>query len=419
MRDPVGYVEACRRRYGPVFTLRFIGMKPFVYVTEPAAARAVYAADRTVNRAGEVRKDFLLPLVGEHSLLVTEGDAWLAHRKLLGPVFQRGHVEGYAEEIAAITAAAVDGWPRGEPFALRDRMQEITLEVILRIVFGVADEARAARFRTLLPELNQAAATPLLFLAPPAVARIAERVQWLPGPWRAFFKTRNAVDRLIYEEIAARRAAPGADRHDALSLLLDDMDDAELRDELITLLEAGHETTATALAWAFERLLRHPQALATLTAEIEAGESTEYLDAVVRETLRTRPVVPDTPRRLAGPLEVGPYTIPAGWHVTVAITSVQLDPAGAEDPQEFRPERFVDGETVRDAWVPFGGGKRHCVGSHLALLEMRIVIAEVVRRVRLETVDAAPERQRLQHVTIAPSDGARVIAHAGPMRVVR
>ena len=188
------------------------------------------------------------------------------------------------------------------------------------------------------------------------------------------------------------------------------MSDVELRDELITLLEAGHETTATGLAWAFERLLRSRNALERLVAEVDGGGS-EYLDAVVRETLRARPVVLDTPRLLAGPLELGGYVVPAGWYVAPAIPTVQLDPSVGPGPEEFRPERFL-GEPPRDSWIPFGGGKRHCVGSHLALLEMRVVIAEVLRRLRLDAVEAVPERQRVRHVTLVPSKGARAVARA-------
>jgi cytochrome P450 len=194
------------------------------------------------------------------------------------------------------------------------------------------------------------------------------------------------------------------------------MSDVELRDELITLLEAGHETTATGLAWAFERLLRHPAALARLTDEVEAGES-EYLDAVVRETLRSRPVVLDTPRLLSGPLEIGGYTVPGGWYVAPAITSVQLDPSATPKPEEFRPERFLE-DPPRDGWIPFGGGKRHCVGSHLALLEMKVVIAEVVRRWRLEAASPQPEGQRVHHVTLIPSEGARAIVRRAPREAI-
>lgn len=418
LRDPVGFLESCRRRFGPVFHVRLIGFPRYVYVADPQLARDVYAADRTVGRAGEGRHDFLAPLVGENSLLVTEDEQWLRHRKLLGPIFHRKHVDGYAEEIAAIAGREIEHWPLEEPFELRPRMQEITLEVILRLVFGIAEEERLERFRELLPRLLEATGSLLLWLLPPSVwasEKNQRRLRRFPNPLRSFLETRQRVDELIYEEIARRRREPDDSRRDVLSMLLrarDEegraMSDVELRDELITLLEAGHETTATGLAWAFERLLRSRDALERLVAEVDAGGS-EYLDAVVRETLRARPVVLDTPRLLSGPLELGGYVVPAGWYVAPAIPTVQLDPSVGPGPEEFRPERFL-GEPPRDAWIPFGGGKRHCVGSHLALLEMRVVIAEVLRRLRLDAVEAVPERQRVRHVTLVPSKGARVVA---------
>ena len=420
-RDAVGFLERCRRRYGPIFRVKLVGFPRYVYVTDPGLAREVYAADRTVGRAGDARRDFLAPLVGEHSLLCTEDEQWLRHRKLLGPVFHRKHVDGYAGEIASIAAREVESWPLGKPFELRPRTQAITLEVILRLVFGVTDRERLERFRTVLPRLLESTAGPLLWIAPPALWQREENVRRLrrfPNPLKSFFEARDEVDRLIYEEIALRRAELDESRGDVLSLLLHARDeegrgmtDVELRDELVTLLEAGHETTATGLAWAFERLVRHPDALSRLTEEVDGGGD-EYLDAVVRETLRSRPVVLDTPRLLSGPLELGGYVIPEGWYVAPAIPTVQLDPSTHPEPEKFRPERYLGDDAPREGWIPFGGGKRHCVGSHLALLEMKVVIAEVVRRLALEPVAPEPEGQRMHHVTLVPSERARVVARA-------
>ena len=418
-RDPVGFLESCRRRYGPVFRVKLTGFPRYVYVTDPLLAREVYSADRTVGRAGDARREFLAPLVGEHSLLCTEDEQWLRHRKLLGPVFHRKHVDGYAEEIASIAAREIETWPLSEPFELRPRMQNITLEVILRLVFGVADASRLERFRDVLPRLVETTGGPLLWLLPPFLwtredsQRILRR---FPNPLRSFLALREQVDELIYDEIARRRRELDDSRNDVLSMLLrarDDegrgMTDVELRDELITLLEAGHETTATGLAWAFERLLRTPAVLDRLVEEVDDGGD-EYLDAVVREALRSRPVVLDTPRLLNGPLELAGYVIPEGWHVAPAIPTVQHDPGVNPSPADFRPERFLGDDPPRDGWIPFGGGKRHCVGSHLALLEMKVVIAEVVRRLRLEAARPEPERQRVHHVTLTPSEGTVVVA---------
>ena len=412
LRDPIGTLERMRDRHGPVFRVRFPGFPRYVYVATADLARQVYAADRTVGRAGDARRDFLEPLVGSHSLLCTEGEEWLQHRKLLGPAFHRRVVDDYRDTIAAIAREEIARWPAEQPFPLRPGMQAITLEVILRLVFGLSEGPRLDRLRPLLKELLDAASSPLIWLVPvsvwdPLLRR--PRLRRLPtGALGRFVAARIATDRLLFEEIRERRAAGASGGTDALSVMIDDgeLDDHAIRDELLTLLQAGHETTATALAWAFERLLRHPQALERLVGEVRAGEDDAYLRAVVRETLRARPVVLDTPRLLSGPLELGGYTIPEGWLVAPAIPLVQRE--AAADADDFRPERFLDGNV--DGWIPFGGGKRHCVGSHLALLELEVVIAEVVRELDLEAPDAEPERERPVHVTLTPQHQATVVA---------
>jgi len=424
VRDPVGWLERCERRYGPIFRVKLVGYPRYVYVADPAMAREVYAADRTAGRAGPARASFLEPLVGRHSLLCLEGDEWLRQRKLVGPTFHRRHVDGYAEEIAAIAAERIDRWPVGRTVELRPLFLDMTLEVILHLVIGVTDGTRLAALRRALPELIEAGSSLLLWAVPPRGwrrldgSRLARRV---PHPLRRFLRLRDEVDALLYAEIAARRAAPDDERRDVLSMLIrarDDeggaMSDAELRDELVTLLVAGHETTATALAWTFERLMRAPAALRRL----RDGEE-DYLDAVVKEALRSRTVVLDTPRLLDAPVEVGGHRIPAGFYVAPALQLVQRARSAWSQPGEFRPERFLDGEGdgAREAWIPFGGGKRHCVGSHLALLEMREIVRAVVDRVELEAVDAADEPVRMQHVTLVPGDlgRARVRARTRPL----
>jgi cytochrome P450 family 135 len=400
MRDPVGFLTRCRDAHGPIFRVKLVGFPRFVYVAEPELAREVYATDRTIGRASPGRKDFLEPLVGERSLLCLEGEEWLEHRKLLGPAFHRRQVDRYADEIERIAADVLREIPTGEPVALRPWMQRITLEVILRLVFGVTDEQRLERLRHLLPELVEAGSSPLVWIVPRGLERRPLLTKF-PNPIGRFVRLRAAVDEQLYAEIAERRRTGADGRTDVLSQMLD-LDDVALRDELITLLVAGHETTATALAWTFERLVRTPPALERLEAEVLVGEE-EYLRAVVREALRARPVVIDTPRFLDGPLSLGGYDIPAGWYVSPAMPLVQ----GAG---EFRPERFLDEGAGRDGWIPFGGGKRHCVGSHLALLELEVVVRETVRRLELEAVEAPGERAKLQHVTLVPGEMALVRA---------
>jgi cytochrome P450 len=438
VRDPVGWLERCERRYGRIFRVKLVGYRRFVYVTDPQLAREVYATDRTVGQAGPAR-EMLEPMLGENSLLCLEGDEWLRQRKLLGPAFHRRHVDGFEEQIATTAADCIERWPDGET-ELRPRFQEITLEVILRLVVGLSDGERLAELRRLLPQLVDAVGSVYLFAVPTSVwrrlvrSRLARRV---PTPLRRVLRLIHAVDELLYAEIAARReVADDPERRDILSMMIrardDDggaMTDVELRDELVTLLMAGHETTATGLAWTFERLVRTPAVLERLRAELEAGDE-EYLDAVVREALRSRSVVLDTPRLLDAPITIGGHEVPAGWYVAPALPLVQRARSAWDEPEEFRPERFLNGDGAREGWIPFGGGKRHCVGSHLALLEMKVIVREVLRRFELEPVEAEPERTRMQHVTLVPSglararltarsDGLRTDVHAGGPHAVR
>jgi cytochrome P450 len=415
-RDPVGYLERCRRRYGDVFSLPFPAYGRMVYVADPALVKQVFTGDPDTFHAGEANARALEPILGRFSLLTLDGDEHMRQRKLLLPPFHGDAVRRYRDLIADIAAREVERWPAGEPFELRPRMQAVTLEVILRAVFGVRGEERLNRFRALLPRLGESVGLQM----------------WLPflrrnlgpwSPWARFVRLRGEVDELVYEEIRARRAERDAGaRDDVLSLLLaarhedgSPMSDRELRDELITLLTAGHETSATALAWAFERLLRTPHALRALEAEVQSGGD-DYADAVVKETLRVRPVIVDVARVLRSDVQLGPWNVRAGTVVVPAIALVQLMPEAYEAPQEFRPERFIDGQPAPYTWIPFGGGVRRCLGAAFAQLEIRTVMQTVVARAALHAPDPAPERVRLRHVTLVPEHGTRVTmdAHRAP-----
>ncbi len=409
-RDPIGFLTRCHERYGDVFRIRLPGYTRFVYVSDPALVRQVYAADRTIGRAGDAREPFLAPVVGEHSMLVTEGEEWLEHRKLLGPAFHRRVVDDYRETIVQITRAEIERMPAGQPFATRPHMQAITLEVIMRLVFGMAEGPRMDRLRDLLGDLIAAAGSPLLLLVPPSLFGFSvrrPRMRRAPGPLGRFLRAQHEADVLLYEEIRARRAEGTEGRTDALSVMVADggLSDRAIRDELHTLLQAGHETTATALAWAFERLTRHPHVLERLTEEVRAGDEDDYLRATVREILRARPVIIDTPRLLTADLELGEFTVPKGWVVAPSIPLVHGD-------IELDPDREQDNAS----WIPFGGGKRHCVGSHLALLELETVIAEVLRHRDLDRVDAPGEHVKMVHVTLAPAELGRIVARRVPVR---
>ena len=395
--DTIGFLEWCRDRYGDVYEVRLPGMGKFVYIADPALIKQVFAADRDIGLAGEARRPFFEPLLGTQSLLTTDGEQWERQRKLIGPPFHGELIENYRDQIHDIAAAEVERWPRGMPMPLRPRMQAITLEVILRLVFGIEDAARLERLRELLPKLGDQGAW-LFWLQPHT------RYMWFP-PMKAVFRTRDAVDEILFDEIAKRRADPRvAERTDVLSLLIaeGEADDQELRDELMTLLAAGHETTATSLAWAFERLARHPEVVERIRAE----ESEEYVDAVVKETLRIRPVVTDVIRKLKEPMQLGEWEIPVDRHPTPAIALVQRDGALYDDRLAFDPDRFIGNPKAFSGWIPFGGGRRRCVGSHMALLEMKVVIKAVLDQVDLEPRDRRDERARLHHITLVPSRGA-------------
>jgi cytochrome P450 len=411
-RDPVGFLQRYQRRYGDVFSLPFPAFGRLVYVADPELVKQVFTGDSATFQAGAANARALEPVLGRYSLLTLDGDEHMRQRKLLLPPFHGEAVRRYRDLIAEIAAREVERWPVGKPFALRPRMQAITLEVILRAVFGVRGEQRLGQFRALLPKLTDATGVQMWI---PFLRRDLGR--W--SPWGRFLRMRAAVDELVYDEIRRRRADPeSAERDDVLSLLLaarhedgSPMSDRELRDELITLLTAGHETSATALAWALERLLRTPHAMQRLVAETD-GEGDEYADAVVKETLRVRPIITDVARLVEDDVELGPWLVEAGTILVPAIALVQLMPAVYPDPEAFRPERFLDDQPAPYTWIPFGGGVRRCLGAAFAQLEVRTVLQTVAARAELRAPDPAPERTRLRNVTLVPARGARVVMAA-------
>jgi cytochrome P450 family 135 len=401
----------CRRRFGPTFTLRPLGIGDVVVLTQPEAIGEVFTGDREVLRAGEANS-VMGPIVGRHSLLTLDGERHIRHRRLVSPSFHGEAVRAYGEQVAEIAAAEVARWPVGREFPIRPRMQAITLEVILRTVVGVSDERRLERLRTLLRRITQVGVVEMWIvwayphlIDHPAVRRLST-LRLMPE-----------VDRLLYEEIAAHRAGRAGSMHgeDVLSLLLAARDedgqgfsDEELRDHLITLLVAGHETTTTALAWCFERLLRHPAAYARLQRELEDGQEERYLEAVLNETLRVRPVIDAVWRKLSAPLAVAGHLLPAGATVMPSIEIVQHSGAFA-DASAFRPERFLEGSPPQYTFIPFGGGARRCVGASFAMMEMRAIVRTVLERVSLRAPSARSERVKVHHITLVPARGGRVI----------
>lgn len=406
------FLERCRSRYGPTFTLRIATLDPLVVISDPVSIKALFARDRE-NALPAGRALTLEPIVGPRSLLLLEGEEHMRRRKLLLPPFHGERMRAYEATIARATADEIARWPRGGvPFELRSRTQAITLEVILGAVFGVADGPRHDELRELLGRVLARMRRPLSS-ALTALARPLGRF----GPNAPAQRLLDRVDALLAAEIAARRADPAlAEREDVLSLLVaarfedgSAIDDGELRDQLMTLLVAGHETTATALAWAFDLLLHEPERLARARAAAAGGEDA-YLDAVATEALRLRPVITSVGRKIPAAASLGGYELPAGSSVLASIYLTHTRPDLYPDPYAFRPERFEGARPDTFAWLPFGGGVRRCIGAAFAQLEMRVVLREVLRRTELRAAGPARERPRLAGITLVPSTGTRVLS---------
>jgi len=413
---PARFIDACRRRYGDIVTFSSLFDPRFVMVFEPDMVKQVFRGPPEGLHAGEANA-VLGPVVGERSLLLLDGAEHLRERKLMLPPFHGERMRAYAGVIGEAADASIASWPLGEPFALLPRMQSLTLEVIMRAVFGVHESAGAGglaqRIRALLDPV--ASRTSVLLLA-------LSRGRVGAGAGQSFQERRRALDELIYREIARRRAAEDLDRReDVFSMLLlargeneQPMSDQELRDELVTLLVAGHETTATALAWAFELLLRNANVLRRLKAELAGGASGEYLDAVVKEVLRLRPVIMGVGRVVRGrPFEVGGYQIPPGVEINPSIAAIHRREDRYPQAGAFRPERFL-GPDAPDSysWLPFGGGTRRCLGASFATFEMQVVIRRVLERTTLVPVGRRPERGVRRGITFVPARGVRVLRTA-------
>jgi cytochrome P450 family 135 len=413
LKQPTWLLEHCARIYGDVFTLRLPLGVNLVQVSSPDLVKAVFGGSNEVLLAGEANATILLPIVGPNSVLVLDGPEHLRQRKLILPAFHGDRMRAWEATVRDITRAEIARWPEGTPFALRRAMQSITLEVIVKVVFGVDDDARRDDLRRQIVELTGIGRNPLLLFA------TRDRKLGPRTPWARFLRARDALHAALAEQIQERRHAPGlGQRTDVLSLLVQARDeqgkamtDVEVRDELVTLLFAGHETTATSLAWAFDLLAHHPRALHRLTAELDGG-GTEYLGAVIKETLRLRPVVALVDRHVREAVTIGEHTIPAGAIVCPNIYLAQRREDLYENPAAFWPERFAGQAAPSFGWFPFGGGIRRCIGASFAAFEMEIVIPEVLRAVTLRPATRRPARIRREAVTFVPRGGARCVATA-------
>jgi cytochrome P450 len=410
---PLAFMHECRERIGNSFSLRFLGFeRPMVLISDPAAIKALYTEQ--ANGLPPGRNIVLEPILGSQSLLLQEGAEHLARRRLMLPSFHGERMRSYEAVLDEIVSEEIDSWSLDSEFPIHSRMQAITLEAILRIVFGVADGPRLERLRGML-------ATVLTETASPRTQLIALATRRLRGgnAFARFEGQLKEVDELLMAEIAEHRSKPDlAEREDILSMLMtasfEDgsmMNDTELRDQLMTLLLAGHETTATALAWTFDLLLRHPEPLQRLRDSLAAGEE-DYLRATISESLRLRPVIPLAGRRLAKELSVDGLTLPAGTDVTPAIWITHTRADLYPDPFAFKPERFLGDGPESYAWIPFGGGIRRCIGASFAEFEMRIVLREVLTRCDLHKASPLPEKTGRRNITLSPKDGTPVVVTA-------
>jgi cytochrome P450 len=408
---PTAFLERCRARYGSRFTIRLTRQPPIVMISDPQEVKELFLAAPDVLHPGEGAR-ILEPLVGSRSVILLDEEPHLEQRKLMLPAFHGERMERLAAVMAEVAEREVESWPRDEVVALHPRLQRLTLEIILRAVFGLERGSQLDELRELLTRVLAFSESPLSLLGelPALFTRF--------GPLADFEKLNARVDELIYALIEERRGE-AAEGEDVLAMLLsaehDDgspMSAQELRDELMTALVAGHETTASQLAWAFERLTREPRVLARLTDEIDAGDGEQYLSATINETLRQRPVLPNAePRMVKQPVEIGGVRYPPGVALFANAYLLHHDPAIYPDPYAFRPERFLETPPGTYTWIPFGGGRRRCLGASFAVLEMKIVLRTVLERCELAPVGGRAERTRRRSITISPARGARVVLH--------
>jgi cytochrome P450 len=412
----IEYVFGARRRIGETFRMRTVMPGGPVVTSHPDHVRSLFTAkpEQAPSLTGESP---LRPILGTGSVLTSVGERHMRQRKLLLPPFHGEAIERYTEMIRTATEREIDSWPLNRPFALAPRMQAITLDVIMAGIFGIEGRPKRGtpedRMRVTVRSLVNASSS-----------RVGQAGELLNiGREEAVGVIKLGItllDHPTYAVIKARRADPNlAERRDILSLLLqaeaedgERMNDKEVRDELLTLVLAGHETTANSLAWAWERLVRNPDAhKALLEATRNGGEAAaaERVEATIVESMRSRPVVPFIGRRVMVPWRFGPYGVSADTPVGMSILLVHHREDLYPEPFEFRPERWLGRKPGTYEWIPFGGGIRRCLGAALAMAEMRVVLEATARRLDLEAVDPAPERALHRNVTMIPARGGRVV----------
>ena len=411
---PTAYLERCRARYGRRFTIHLLGQSPFVVLSDPDEIKELFLAPPDVLHPGEGAR-ILEPVVGPHSVILLDEGPHLEQRKLLLGPFHGENMQQLAGLMSDLAEREVAGWAREEPIALHPRLQRLTLEIILRAVFGLERGAQLETLRELLTEILAFSESPLSLFPP------AQRLIGGHGPFARMHRAGARADQLIFELIDERRRAqePG---EGVLALLLaarhedgSPMSQAELRDELMTALVAGHETTASQLAWAFERLAREPATQARLRDEFHDGSDDAYLTATIQEIMRLRPVLTNAePRLVKQSVEIGGVRYEPGVVLFASAYLVHHDPAIYPDPRAFRPERFLERPPGTYTWFPFGGGRRRCLGASFAMLEMKLVMRAVLERFELRPAGERPEAVRRRSITISPARAGEVILHELP-----
>jgi cytochrome P450 len=401
---PLPFLERCQRRFGDVFTLRILHWGDWVILSDPADVKKVFTAGPAVGV--DVANPLLGPVLGPRSVMLLEEPDHMTRRKLMLPSFHGAAINAEAEMMAAVARSEVSRWPVGEPFALWPRMQAITLEVVMRAVFGPEPDPRLDTLRQRLKRLTEWMNEPrnlnmLAMLGPDWVVRS-----------RGYRAAMEPVEEAVMEEVRRRRAE--APREDVVSMMIEaryedgsPMSERDLRDELVTLLTDG--PTSTSLAWCFERLLRNPETLERAREDVLEGDGS-YLDAVIKETLRLRPPVPVVVRRALEPMELGGYEVPAGTTVAPCIHLIHLREETYPEPRRFRPERFLERAPGTYTWIPFGGGTRRCLAASYAEMEMKRVLRTVLSSVELRPADDRFERMRKSAISFSPDQRGQVIA---------
>ena len=408
---PVAFFEGCRRRYGKRFTIRLPAQYPFVHLSDVQECKQVLTAPPEVLHPGEGAR-LLEPIVGANSVILLDEQPHLSQRRLLLPAFHGERIERLSDLVESVAEREVASWPRDTALRLQPRLQSVTLEIILRAVFGLDPGPRLDRLRELLSSMVDFVAGPLGSLPP------LQRDLGGFSPWARFSRMSAEADDLIFELIDERRGEE-EEREDVLAMLLaarhedgSPMSPQELRDELLTMLVAGHETTASELSWAFSALSRSPAALAELRSEIAADDGDAYLTATINETLRRKPTLPIAePRLVKEPYSLGGFEYPTDVCLAVNAYLVHHDPEVYPDPYAFRPERFLDEKPGTYTFLPFGGGRRRCIGASFAVLEMKAVLRAALRDSTLEAI-AAPETATRRAITISPASGGEVTLRA-------